>query len=645
MARKRKALSKKFGFQKGHIPPAKGKKLKFEPKIEPEPFIRLPYTVFQSRVSHKSSKVFEVPDVEQSACPPMLLRPRPKFPEQIDEYLDPTVPDPDNHTYKHYVPSLVSVMWNSAIKKHAFEYNGCDGDLDFDSHAAQKWGFAWKERLKCVKCGFVGQFHKLFYEVNSPAPGRKAATINMGIQAGLMTTTISNKSFRDITLTCNVIPANLSGMQKLANKVGSVIVNFNRQDMKDIRESLVAENEMVGYANPVLVNVETDGRYNNPIYNSDVTAFQAGTQVVQTMVENNTKLKQIVSVYTGNKLCQVASKLRNKGIEVLCPNHAGHCSANLAEDSVIGNETEYARQCTIELNDNLKIAHVTTDGDSKAVNGITNAQCSNVKVLRDIRHLGNSMKRAVQNSTFSLSMFSGKNKRNLKHRFGLDLKARCTAELTYAFKAHKGELFAVKSHMPAVIKAIVLCYRGSCGMSCQINSYVCAGMSSDQWQKGFLPNKEPLKMTSDDEVLVENCINVLLGPKSLDLVRFLTSTQKCEAFNRTLQRCNPKMVTHSRNFSGRVHTAVHMRNHKFGNSTILRTKVLGAELTPGSSVIKHLKQNQHIDVYCSKRKMLKETKCLRTLTRQRKFDLHAAKHYKIHYRSGIADPKVQSEKI
>ncbi|CAG2241819.1 unnamed protein product [Mytilus edulis] len=161
--------------------------------------MRLPYTVFESRVSHKSSKVLEVHDVEQSACPPMLLRPRPKIPEQIDEYLDPTFPDPDNHTYKHYVPSLVSIM------------------------------------------------------------------------------------------------------------------------------------------------------------------------------------------------------LRNKGIEVLCPNHAGHCSANLAEDSVIGNETEYARQCTIELNDKLKIAHVTTDGDSKAVNGITNAQRSNVKILRDVRHLANSIKRAVQN--------------------------------------------------------------------------------------------------------------------------------------------------------------------------------------------------------------------------------------------------------
>lgn len=146
-------------------------------------------------------------------------------------------------------------------------------------------------------------------------------------------------------------------------------------------------------------------------------------------------------------------------------------------------------------------------------------------------------------------------------------------------------------------------------------------------------------MIGDDEVLVENCMNVLLGQKSLDLVRFLTSTQKCEAFNRTLQRCNPKYVTFIRNFFGRVHTAVHMRNHKFGNSTVLRTKAVGAELTKGSSVIRHLKKDQYWEVYRSKRKLLKESKCLRSKTRQRKYDLHAAIHYKPHYRKGIADPK------
>jgi hypothetical protein len=50
-------------------------------------------------------------------------------------------------------------------------------------------------------------------------------------------------------------------MQKLPNKVGSVIVKYNRDDMKEIRETIVEENEMCGFENPNLVNVESDARY------------------------------------------------------------------------------------------------------------------------------------------------------------------------------------------------------------------------------------------------------------------------------------------------------------------------------------------------------------------------------------------------
>ena len=142
----------------------------------------------------------------------------------------------------------------------------------------------------------------MYYEVDTSAPGRKAAAINIGSQAGLMTTPISNKSFRDITINCNIIPASLSSMQK---KVGPVIVKYNRDDMKEIRETIVEENEMCGFESPNLVNVESNARYNN----SGVTPFQARTQVVQTMCENNTKNKKIVSVFLGNKLCNVASRL------------------------------------------------------------------------------------------------------------------------------------------------------------------------------------------------------------------------------------------------------------------------------------------------------------------------------------------------
>jgi hypothetical protein len=53
-----------------------------------------------------------------------------KSPGVLDDYLESTVSDPDNYTYKHYVPSLVSVLWNSTIKEHAIERNGCDGELE-----------------------------------------------------------------------------------------------------------------------------------------------------------------------------------------------------------------------------------------------------------------------------------------------------------------------------------------------------------------------------------------------------------------------------------------------------------------------------------------------------------------------------------
>ena len=176
-----------------------------------------------------------------------------------------------------------------------------------------------------------------------------------------------------------------------------------------------------------------------------------------------------------------------------CPNHNGHCNANLAEDTVIGNETEYSTQCTTELSDTLKIAIIITDEDSKSFNGVNNAQGKGAKQLRHRRHLSNSMIRAVQNCTFSLFMFAGKNKSNMKSRFAMDLKTQCVAELYQAFKAHKGQLFKVKMHMPNVIKTIVMCYKGLYGIYCQINSYVCADLTSNHWLKEFIPGNASLK--------------------------------------------------------------------------------------------------------------------------------------------------------
>jgi hypothetical protein len=58
------------------------------------------------------------------------------------------------------------------------------------------------------------------------------------------------------------------------------------------------------------------------------TPFQAGTQVTYSMIENNTTDIKIVSLFTGNKLCNVASRLRGKGFNLifrdLCINRNNH---------------------------------------------------------------------------------------------------------------------------------------------------------------------------------------------------------------------------------------------------------------------------------------------------------------------------------
>jgi hypothetical protein len=56
---------------------------------------------------------------------------------------------------------------------------------------------------------------------------------------------------------------------------------------------------------------------------------------------------------------------------------------------------------------------------------------------------------------------------------------RCVAELNQSFQVHNGELYKIKEQMPCIIETIIMCYKGYCGYSCKVNSFVCAGGVSD----------------------------------------------------------------------------------------------------------------------------------------------------------------------
>ena len=78
---------------------------------------------------------------------------------------------------------------------------------------------------------------------------------------------------------------------------------------------------------------------------------------------------------------------------------------------------------------------------------------------------------------------------------------------------------------------------------------------------------ERIKMDDNDEELLHHIINMRLGPEAINVTYKKTDTQKNEAFNRSLNKYNPKNVTCIKTWRGRVHAAVLNINTGFAEAT------------------------------------------------------------------------------
>lgn len=635
MGRKKIKHLKRIGFKRGSASPVKGKSFTFKKPCSSAKYVRLNRQSYKARIQESKNATLTFRDVDGAETFAKPLRPLRNEPKLVDSYRAPhgTEVHPDLLTNKLYQPLAVQNMFNSEIKMHMKISPKCAGDLEFDAENSRKWGICWSERLKCTKCTYLSEFVKLFDEAKTNKRGRKAAKANIGIQLGLKSTQISNSGARRILMYSNIIPPQQSGMQKQSNKVGKSLMNVNKESMRMIRENIMAENAKCGHKQHNLVRAEGDSRYNNPIFNSENTPFQSATQVTTLICENNTRKKQIIGAFTGNKLCRKASMLRNKGITVECPHHEGTCTANLTETEVIGNEEKWTSAVTEEINENLQISHFTSDGDSKSYKGLVNSQGTHPEKLRDLRHMANSLKRELYKTPFSPNMLRGTHKINLKSRFSLSVRARVLAELNKAHLKYNGDLQQIIRAMPKVINTVILCFKGSCGSECSKYSLVCNG--NFQQKKLYLPSNCRINMTETDENLLRSCIKILLGENNLKLTKFLTSTQKCESVNRALQVSNPKSTTFSRNFSARIHAQILRQNLGLADTIVHSCKEAGAEITKGSSVIKHILSDERKIEAARHASCIKRAKLKRCRSRQRKYKLHE----NLHYSKGISDPK------
>jgi hypothetical protein len=629
--------ARQHGFQKNNTL-SKGIRHEYPTETDTTSYVRLNQAAFDDR-ANENDQILTFNDVDgaQTSVSPLRPKSNPPTLTELHNTDDLTVGNfdasrhPDLFTNRVYMPFALNNMYNTEIKNHCTGKLACGGDMIIDAAASRRWGAVWYERLMCTDCPHKSGYYPLFEQVDSSKRGRKPAKANIQLQLGTYTLPLGNTGVRRILASMNVAPPALSSMQRLSSSIGESLVLFNTQDMALIREDIKKQNAVCGHKNPVKVNVEGDSCYNNPIFQADSTPFQAGTIVTTTFCENNTNSKKIIGLSVQVKICQVASELRNKGNDVMCPNHKGHCSATIEETDAIGNEARWNESVTRQINQTLSIHSFCGDGDSKGHSGVDKGQQSSVIHLKDLRHMANSMRRQINKAQFSALMFSGQNKANFRNRFSLSIKHRCICELKKAHSLYKGNVHLIAKRMQLVMVAIVKCFKGDCGERCAKDSLVCRG---DRHQaKNYMPARTKLRIDFRDELVLYGCLGSLLSLEAIRQTRFLSSTQKCESVNRSYVSCMPKFATFSRNAKARVHSQAMKINHGFSDSHLMKASHLGASYNKGSKVMKYLQEVEHRRKLLKSLKYRQRAKLNRYAGRLRRYKIHA----EVHYKKGLTD--------
>ena len=486
----------------------------------------------------------------------------------------------------------------------------CAGDLVIDVEAEVQRGLAWQERLKCPKCTYLSPLHKLYEEIATGKRGPKPASVNYGLQVGLCHTSISNTSLCNILHAMNTPSPSLSGMTRNSNAVSDIIEDTNKKDMKCIKENLTDLNTKNGLEQDHPINVEIDCRYNNLIRSKvGKSPFQAGTQMTQVVVENNTPKKYVISVNNKSKLCQTCKRSS--------PTSNHRCTANIKEGDSIGDEKRWTSESLKQLQDEdrLLIRRVTTDPDSSTYKAAEERYAdgdTNVKPLHqlDSRHVGNNLRKQTIQSQFSKNMFGCRTKAQstkLQTRFANDLASRCHAEHAAAMKHHRNDASKVNDAMTTAKEAILKCYSGDHD-ECKKSSYVCNGCDTKNWltSSAYLGRGFCINPTDTDITQLRKLIDIRLSTNALRRMIHLSSTQKCEAVNHAISASVPKNKTFSHNYSGRVHAAIHRVNRGIGDASLVECQSVNAPITHGTRVTRSmLRMQQHNQVRQAEKKSLK----------------------------------------
>lgn len=488
-----------------------------------------------------------------------------------------------------------AALWNNIFHEHNTFNNVCTGNFTWNDENCEQRGLAWAMSVKCSLCHYASKKVKLYDEVDKGNVGRKAAVQNITVQVGLARNGISYTGLIDILASINIPPPSASSLQKAANKVNSAIVEANKEDMHNIREDLKQKKAKIGQYNTI--SVQGDATYNNRWSSaSGSTPNQAATQATYLLCENDTRDKKIVAALTISKLC----RCNLEGIE---GPHLSNCTANLPCTTPIGSESLYLQQCIQDVHqDNLSIRDITIDGDFSARKTATEViqpdATKEIEVQYCTRHLGKLLQKKLYNAKFTKGFFERScrtvaQKQECQRLLSHDITKRVTAEFNQAYTKYGPDVNAMVRFCSYLPETIIKCYQGNC-QDCYTCSLVCS--EKNPWRRPLLSViqrfawiKDIIKPTQTDCVKLRDILSIRLSAPAVRMTYRNHTQNKCEGANRGISKSNPKHITHSRNYHGRSHAAIHSMNNGPGASLLKMMKVLRCPMAPSSRTMKCLK--------------------------------------------------------
>lgn len=493
-------------------------------------------------------------------------------------------------------------LFHCGYNGHKISSPTCTGKLQMHCTAQLLLSGTWC--MVCQLCGFKCENTKLYREVKT-VPGQKggrlSSTLNLAAGNALLNSPIGVQPFREILMRLGIDPGSARGLQKIiCNKSNQALIKLAEENMKQIRDFLKQKF-------PSDFGISVDSSYNNRP--SSNTAFQAGTQSRQTIVEDMTEEKKVIMLTLESKLCSSRHHLIKAGLPADCPNHEG-CTATLKPSDSIGLESRPSLKSAMALEqDRCTVARVTNDGDSMIIWSFRAVFGEECETLKDPRHFSLAQKRYTVKTPFSETMFPGKSKvarDRLKTKFAEDLRHRCSAELKSAIRLvdkmdREGRDIkeCIVQKLYYTPEAIIRCYSGNHDM-CDDESYVCNPKGNRPWPKLFVPTKlsAGLEMTEDDREQLEALILLRLGKDAIKVTYAHTSTQKNEAVNRSFTKYNSKTVTCTKTWTGRAHAAILNINEGFGDASRQILAAAGHEICEN---VKHRINTRDLYIKANKR--------------------------------------------